>query len=85
MAGIDIELSGAERELLKWLAQEDFSQYGECYGNTLDAVIAKGLAQLHHGREFQSGFIAKGNSKMYQAVSLTAAGRDALKAKAITP
>lgn len=27
-----IELNGTETDLLRWLAQEDFSQYGECNG-----------------------------------------------------
>lgn len=67
-----------ERQLLEWLGQDEFSQYGECHGKALDALIAKGLAQTHLPREHQSGFIAQGDSKMYIAVSLTEAGRKAL-------
>ena len=67
-----------ELDLLKWLGTEEYSQYGECHGKTLDSLIGKGLAQLHNGREQQSGFIARGDSQMYQAVSLTSAGRTAL-------
>ena len=70
----------AEHDLLRWLAQEDLSQYGECYGKTLDALIEKGFAQILDGREHQSGFIAKGDGLMYRAVTVTDAGREALSA-----
>src|SRR5436309_2383677 len=72
------ELTTSERYMLKWLAEED-GQYGECYGPTLDSLIAKGLAVV--GAE-QSGldncFIAKGRDIMYRTVSITDAGRAAL-------
>jgi hypothetical protein len=64
--------------LLRWLGENDFSQYGECYGKSLDALVALGLAQIHDGDEHQSSFIAKGRGDMYRAVSLTAAGRAAI-------
>lgn len=67
--------SPAERYLLIWLGEDEFSQYGECNGPTLDSVIAKGLAQIHESGEHQSGFIAQRQSKMHRAVSLTDAGR----------
>lgn len=67
-----------EKFLLEWLSKEDFSQYGECHGKSLDALIEKGYAKVHDGREGQSGFIAKGDDIMYRAVSLTDAGRAAL-------
>lgn len=76
----DQSLSTAELQLLKWLGKEEFSQYGECYGKTLDALIAKGLAEVHEPGSHQSNFIAQGAGKMYRAVSLTEAGRAALKA-----
>lgn len=72
-----LELTGSERDLLKWLSKEDFSQYGECHGTSLDSLIAKGLAQVHGPGEHQV-FIAKGTSQMYRAVSLTEAGRSVL-------
>lgn len=73
------ELSRSERDLLHWLSQEDFSQYGECHGVTLDALISKGLAQIHPNSGRNNTFIAKGDSIMYQAVSLTEAGMDCAK------
>lgn len=76
------DLSVSERDLLKWLGQEDFSQYGECHGTTLDSLIAKGFAQVHEPGQHQN-FIANdfGGSKgdMYRAVSLTEAGRSKLR------
>ena len=66
-----------ENDLLRWLGQEDFSQYGECHGKTLDALIEKGLVQIHGPGEHQN-FIAKGTDLMYRAVSLTEAGIAAL-------
>lgn len=63
--------------LLLWLAQEDFSQYGECYGAALDRLFALGLAVLHGPGEHQN-FIASDHAGtkgiMFQAVSLTDAG-----------
>jgi hypothetical protein len=73
-----IELTGSERDLLKWLSSEDFSQYGECRGRALNALIEHGLAKVHGDGENQSGFIAKGRGEDYRAVSLTDAGRAAL-------
>lgn len=72
------ELVGNERMLLCWLGATEFSQYGECHGQTLDALVSKGLAQIHAPGEHQNGFIAKGDDSMYRAVSLTDAGRSAL-------
>lgn len=71
-------MTGDEIFLLKWLGQEDFSQYGECHGKTLDALIAQGLAQVHSASDHQGSFIAKGDGRMYRAVSLTEAGRIAI-------
>ena len=67
-------LTKSERFLFDWLTEEDFSQYGECYGKDLDSLIAKGLVQIHGPGEHQSGFIAKGQGLMFSAVSLTEAG-----------
>lgn len=75
------ELTNSERTLLHWLGQEDFSQFGECHGPALDGLVAKGLAQLHEGREQQSGFIAQGDGPMYRAVSVTDAGHAILTAQ----
>lgn len=79
------DLTSGQQFLLRWLSQEDFSQYGECHGNDLDALVAAGLAQLHGGGEHQSGFIAKGSGDMYRAVSLTDAGRAAVAADPVGP
>jgi len=35
-----------EDDLLKWLAQEDSSAYGECRGETFDALVEKGFAEF---------------------------------------
>lgn len=67
-----------QRVLLRWLGQAEFSQYGECYGADLDALVAAGLARIHDADENQETFIAKGRGEMYRAVSLTEAGRAAL-------
>jgi len=73
------DLSADERSLLQWLAEgtngDGLSQYGECYGASLDSLIAKGLAQLE-GVETEriNPFIARGDGIMYRAVSLTEAG-----------
>lgn len=72
-------LASGEHDLLEWLVPEN-GQYGECYGKTLDALLAKGFAQVLDGREHQSGFIAKGNDIMYRAVAITDAGRAELNA-----
>jgi hypothetical protein len=68
------ELSPSERDLLLWLAQDDFSQYGECHGRDLDKLIAMGLARHHPNTGFDNPFIAKGSGKMFDKVSLTEAG-----------
>jgi len=75
------DLTDKEADLLRWLGEEEFSQYGECHGDDLDGLVAKGLAQIHGPGEHQN-FIAKGTSLMYRAVSLTDAGHEALKARA---
>jgi hypothetical protein len=41
-------MNEAERFLLEWLSKEDWSAYGECEGKDLDALIARGLAELAH-------------------------------------
>lgn len=76
------DLTPNEGHLLMWLSEATYSQYGECYGPALDALIAKGLAEVHEGREHQSGFIAQGDGPMYRAVSVTKAGWAALEALA---
>jgi hypothetical protein len=77
-----VTLNRYELDLLQWLGREEFSQYGECYGDTLSSLIAKGLAQVHEAGEHQETFIAKGlgsKSMMYRAVSLTDLGRQQLE------
>lgn len=73
-------LTDAERDLLKWLGQEDFSQYGECHGAALDALCRLGLAQVHDDGGEKGSFIAKGRGPMLNSVSLTPAGIEALVA-----
>ena len=67
-----------ERDLLLWLNEDSFSQYGECYGRALDRLCALGLAQVHQPGEHQNSFIAQDHTGskgiMYRAVSLTDAG-----------
>jgi hypothetical protein len=78
MTNKQVRLCDAELDLLKWLGESDYSQYGECYGKSLDSLISQGLAQIHNSPEHKSGFIAKGNGPMYRAVSLTDGGRKAM-------
>jgi len=75
------DLTPDEARTLRWLGQKKYSQYGECHGPALDGLIAKGLAQLHPASDpetiamTQAGFISRGRSRMFWAVSLTDAGR----------
>ena len=77
------ELTVDERDLLSWMSAEEYSQYGECHGKALDALIARGYAQVHEDREYQdiAGFIARGDGPMFRAVSLTDAGKAAAVAE----
>jgi hypothetical protein len=69
------ELTKDQRDLLQWLSNEDFSQYGECHGSALDRLIELGLAQVHgEETETDNNFIAKGRGIMFRAVSLTEMG-----------
>jgi hypothetical protein len=69
------QLTDDEVDLLIWLGEEDYSQYGECHGIALDALVELGLAQLHGPEtEHNNTFIAKGSGIMFRAVSLTEAG-----------
>lgn len=63
-----------EKDLLEWLGQEDSSAYGECHGEQLDALIAKGWAEV--------GPTPSGRSRMYARVWLTEAGLAALETNA---
>jgi hypothetical protein len=76
---MDIALTDAERMLMLWLAKEEESQYGECYGDTLDSLIEKGLAQVRENSGLDNSFIAKGQDRMYWAVSLTDRGRERVR------
>jgi hypothetical protein len=77
------ELTKGELDLLQWLGESEYSQYGECHGKDLDSLVAKGLAQIHPPGEHQI-FIANDfagtKGVMYQAVSLTEDGRKLLSA-----
>ena len=76
------ELTTSERDLLEWLSKEDFSQYGECYGKSLDRLIELGLAQVHapgQHQHFIANDFAGTKGKMYQSVSLTEKGWEMLK------
>ncbi len=69
-------MNSDEYDLLEWLSHEDVSQYGECYGKSLDSLIAKGLAIIHGPESgINNPFIAKGHGIMFRAVSLTVAGK----------
>lgn len=73
------DLTTEERLLVKWLGEEDFSQYGECKGSALDRLVVLGWAQVHGVEtETQNSFIAKGRGIDYRAVSLTDAALAAL-------
>lgn len=69
------ELKKAERDLLLWLAESEFSQYGECYGTALTSLMMRGLAKVRFERQAQEGFIVQGEGLMYRAVALTDDGR----------
>ena len=70
-------MTADERDLLEWLNEADYSQYGECHGASLNALIEAGLAQVHGPGEHQH-FIASDpdgtKGLMFRAVSLTDAG-----------
>ena len=73
------ELTKEERFLLEWLRSDD-GQYGECHGKTLDSLLAKGFAVVQGVESgLNNGFIAKGTDIMFRAVSITDAGRAALR------
>lgn len=65
-------------DLIDWLSKEDYSQYGECHGKSLDVLVSLGWARLHGDNGYLGGFIAKGKGPMFQSVSLTDEGRAAL-------
>lgn len=77
------EMPTEQRSLLEWLAKEDFSQFGECHGKSLDALVSLSLVKIHEPGEHQR-FIASGASDMHRAVSVTPLGRRVLKT-AVTP
>jgi hypothetical protein len=68
-------LTREQRDLLEWLGSTEYSQLGECHGAALDALVARGLAQVHAPGEHQDSFVSRGSSEMQRAVSLTAAGK----------
>lgn len=78
MNEVKAALTDVEISLMRWLLP-DKGQYGECYGETLNKLIARKYAEVKWGREHQTGFIAQGDGIKYQAVMLTQAGIDALK------
>lgn len=69
MAGT-IDLTKAQRFLLKWLSREDWSQVGECKGADLDHLISEGLAE--YGPRSPRG-------DDYRVVRLTSAGHDCVR------
>lgn len=74
------DLTPSERFILDWLSKQDFSQYGECRGRTLDRLIQRGLAQIHGPGEHQHFIVNDPAGLMgmeFRAVSLTDAGRAA--------
>jgi hypothetical protein len=74
------EMTEDERSTLEWLGEEEFSQYGEVHGRSLDALVERGLAEIHNNPVQGAAFIApQGRGPMYRAVSLTEAGRAALR------
>lgn len=74
------DLDASQKDLLSWLGESEFSQYGECHGKSLDRLVELGLAQLHKAGENQTGFIAQDRTgskgDMFRAVSLTEKGYD---------
>jgi hypothetical protein len=76
----EVKLRTSERMLLEWLQKGD-GQYGECQGDTLNDLIARGLAMVQGDESgLSNGFIAKGTDIMHRVVSITDAGRAALAA-----
>jgi hypothetical protein len=75
-------LSKEERGLLESLGRAEFSPYDELSGATLDALISKGLAQVHEPGTHQLGYIARDpegiRGMTSRSVSLTDLGRAAL-------
>jgi hypothetical protein len=66
------DLMPDERELLLWLGEYT---HCECYGSSLDSLMAKGLVELC-GAEYP--WNPNGKGRPYRAVHLTDAGRAAL-------
>lgn len=78
---IDVSaLTPPQRQLLVWLSESEYSQYGECYGKALDFLQMNRLIKVWPGMEHQEGFISKRDHAMFRAVSLTAEGRALAKA-----
>lgn len=46
--GGKVRLTKAQRFVLAWLSQDDWSLYGECKGGDLDYLMAQGLARPAH-------------------------------------
>lgn len=36
-----------EKQLLKWLAENDVNAFGECCGDTLNSLILGGMVEVH--------------------------------------
>jgi hypothetical protein len=73
-----VELTRKQRNLLRWLAREDASRYGECHGPDLDALHAAGFVRT---------WTADPNTDVWpppslrHAVSVTAAGIEYIQAR----
>ena len=40
-------LTDSQKGVLRWLAKEDHSAFGECHGPDLDALVLNGLVEIH--------------------------------------
>ena len=74
-----IDLTDDERDLLKWLSREQYSQFGECHSKALDALIVKGLVHVHNDGGQLGNFSPSSGSyernRMFNSVELTDKGR----------
>lgn len=72
------ELTVKQRNLLRWLAREEASQYGECHGPALDALHAAGFVRV-----WESDADIWPPPSLRHAVSVTQAGFDYIRAQHI--
>lgn len=64
------KLTESQLFVLRWLAEKEFSSYGECRGSDLDVLVTMGFARV-------GGADTRGDD--YRLVSVTVAGFEHLR------